>query len=156
MSGRRILVINGPNLNMLGKRETSIYGHITLDDINSSINELASELQLKVDFFQSNHEGLIIDKIHSAIDQYNGIMINPGAFTHYSIAIRDALVASGLPVVEVHLSNIFARERFRHHSVISDIAAGVICGFGVNSYLLGLQAISEIIKKKTGDTIEED
>jgi len=141
MPGKKILVIHGPNINMLGTRETEIYGASSLEDLNNLINESALARQIKVEIFQSNHEGSIIDKIHSAVGQFDGIIINPGAYTHYSIAIRDALVAAGLPVVEVHLTNIFAREDFRHHSVISAVAEGVICGFGFNSYYLALEAI---------------
>ena len=151
MSGKRILVIHGPNLNMLGKRETETYGASSLENLDSFITESALARHIQVDIFQSNHEGLIIDQIHNAVGQFDGIIINPGAYTHYSIAIRDALAAIGLPVVEVHLTNIFARESFRHHSVISAVTDGVICGFGFNSYHLALEAIAAKIVEKKGE-----
>ena len=143
----RILVINGPNLNILGKREPDVYGRLTLGDINDSIEELAMELGCTVTFFQSNSEGKLIDTIQSAVDRYDGIIINPAAYTHTSIAIRDALAAVGLPFVEVHLSNIHRREEFRHKSLTAPLAIGQICGFGRDSYLLGLRAIFSAAKK---------
>jgi 3-dehydroquinate dehydratase-2 len=139
-----VLVINGPNLNLLGTREPGVYGTTTLAEIDTAVVALGSELGLRVDTLQSNHEGVIIDAIQAARDRYDAIVINPGAFTHYSIAIRDAIAAVGLPVVEVHLSNIQKREEFRHHSVISPVAVGTIAGFGAEGYLLGLRAAARL------------
>ncbi len=148
MSKHKILILHGPNLNLLGHREPKIYGYQTLADIDRLIKERASNLEIQVAAFQSNYEGQLIDRIQDARGNYNGIMINPGALTHYSYALRDSLTATGLPVVEVHLSNIHAREEFRRHSVISPVVTGVICGFGATSYLLGLEALLALIKKR--------
>lgn len=126
---------------MLGKREPEIYGHDTLDDINSHLSELSKGLNVLVSFYQSNHEGALVDSIQASSGKHQGILINPGAYTHTSVAIRDAIAAVALPTVEVHLSNIHQRESFRHHSYIAPVAIGQICGFGVNSYYLGLQAL---------------
>ena len=144
----KILVIHGPNLNLLGKREVDIYGGLTLDEINKLIEDKAKELQVNVEFFQSNSEGKIVDKISEARDVFAGLLINPAAYTHTSIAVRDAVESLDLPVVEIHLSNIYAREEFRHHSNIAAVAAGQICGFGSFSYILGLEALSRLINKK--------
>lgn len=143
----KILVLHGPNLNLLGTREPTIYGNITLNEINGAISSLANELGLEVSIVQSNSESALIDNVHSAIGLYDGILINPAAYTHTSIAIRDALSATALPVVEVHLSNIHNREEFRSRSFIAPIAVGQISGFGPDSYLLGLRAIYNHLTK---------
>ena len=144
----KILVIHGPNLNMLGKRETDVYGNATLDEINNAVKLLAKELGADVSFFQSNSEGKLIDIIHEAAGAYDAIVINPGGYTHSSVALRDAIAAVNIPAVEVHMSNIYSREEFRHHSFISPVAVGQISGFGVNSYLLGFRAAVEIVRSK--------
>jgi 3-dehydroquinate dehydratase-2 len=143
----RVLVLHGPNLNMLGQREPQIYGHTTLADINSMLTELGWELGVEVDSFQSNGEGDLVGKIQAARGQYAALIINGGAYTHTSVAILDALLAVDLPVIEVHLSNLYKREEFRHHSFIARAAVGQICGFGADSYLLGLRAAVGLIKK---------
>jgi len=142
----KILVIHGPNLNLLGTRETAIYGTTTLDDINRMVEEEAAKHALSVEFFQSNHEGDIIGRIHKAAGVHDCLIINPGAFTHYSIAIRDAIAAVGVPVIEVHLSNIYKREDFRHKSVTAPVSVGQISGFGPQSYVLAVRAAAEILK----------
>lgn len=136
-----ILVLHGPNLNLLGQREPGIYGSATLEDINGLLEREALGLQVKISILQSNHEGALVDAVHSAWGQHQGIIINAGAYTHTSVAIRDALAAVKIPTVEVHLSNIYRREAFRHHSYIAPIAIGQISGFGSDSYLLGLRAL---------------
>ncbi|MCL5935458.1 MAG: type II 3-dehydroquinate dehydratase [Clostridia bacterium] len=141
------MVIHGPNLNLLGVREPGVYGLATLDKINALLLDTAKELKLTVDFFQSNSEGEIIDCIHRALGQVQAIIINPGAYTHYSIAIRDALAAVAIPTVEVHISNVQAREEFRRHSVIAPVAVGTIAGFGIQSYVLALRAVDALLNK---------
>jgi len=145
---KTILVINGPNLNLLGIREKSIYGAETLDSIRQRLENLAEKNSVNLHFFQSNSEGAIIDKIHQARENVDVILINPAAYTHTSIAIRDAILSAGIPVIEIHLSNIFSREEFRHQSFISPVAKGIISGFGVNSYVLGFLAAIDIIKSE--------
>jgi 3-dehydroquinate dehydratase-2 len=141
-----ILIIHGPNLDILGKRDKNLYGELTLKEINSLIKNKAKEQNLNIDFFQSNFEGEIIEKIHQAMDgNVDGIIINPAAFTHYSIAIRDAIEAITIPVIEVHLSNIYSREDFRSKSVIAPVCKGQITGFGYNSYLLALEMLRLMI-----------
>jgi 3-dehydroquinate dehydratase II len=147
VAGATILVLNGPNLNLLGVREPATYGHDTLADIEEGCLERAADLDLAVDFRQSNHEGQLIDWIQEARENADGIILNAGAYTHTSIAILDALKASELPVVEVHLSNIHRRESFRRHSYVSEAAQGVICGFGAQGYLLALEAMARLIKR---------
>jgi 3-dehydroquinate dehydratase II len=145
-----ILVIHGPNLNLLGRREPDHYGNLTLDIINSLLEDAAQKEGIAIRVFQSNSEGDLVNAVHNAIGACDGILINPGAYTHTSIALRDALAAAGIPVVEVHLSNIYSREDFRKHSYISGIALGVISGFREQSYLLGLQALVAHTKKAFG------
>lgn len=146
MSQFSILVLHGPNLNLLGLREPEIYGSTTLAKINQLLQEDASRLQVELFCLQSNHEGALVDAIQDARNQHQGILINPGAYTHTSVAIRDALAAVEIPIVEVHLSNIYQREPFRHHSYIAPIAIGQISGFGAASYRLGLQALVDYLK----------
>jgi len=142
----KLLVLHGPNLNLLGRREPELYGTLTMEEINRSIGQLATELGCSVSFFQSNSEGALIDAIQAAADKVDGILINPAAFTHTSIAIRDALSSVKLPFVEVHLSNIHRREEFRHTSLTAPLAVGQISGFGRDSYLLGLRALFSYLK----------
>jgi 3-dehydroquinate dehydratase-2 len=142
-----ILVLHGPNLNLLGKREPGIYGSVTLEAINSQLQQVASLLQVDLVCVQSNHEGVLIDQIHTALNVHDGLLINAGAYTHTSVAIRDAIAAVNVPTVEVHLSNIYRREEFRHHSYIAPVAIGQISGFGADSYRLGLHALVNHLRK---------
>ncbi len=142
------LVLHGPNLNLLGQREPDIYGSLGLDSINSLLEAEGAKLNVKVSFMQSNHEGALVDSIHESLGKHQGILINAGAYTHTSLALRDAISAVELPTVEVHLSNIYRRENFRHHSYISPVVIGQISGFGVQSYLLGLQALVHHLRKE--------
>ncbi len=138
---KKILVLNGVNLNMFGKRDPKQYGTITLAEIDTKLQELAQELGVEVESFQTNHEGTMCERVHQAfVDKVDAVVINAGAWTHYSIGLRDALAILTVPIVEVHMSNVHAREPFRHHSVFAEIAKGQICGFGAESYLLGLRA----------------
>ena len=142
---KKILVIHGPNLNMLGQREPEIYGDQSLDEINAQLLKLGEKLGMEIDTFQSNHEGEIVDRIQLAVGSCDGILINPAAYTHTSIAIRDALSLMDIPVIEIHLSNIYKREPFRHKSLIADIAAARISGFGAQGYLLALQGLVKML-----------
>lgn len=143
----KILIVNGPNLNFLGKREPDIYGNNTLEDINGLLEKESAKLSkdLMLEFFQSNSEGEIVSKIQEAFGNYDGILINPAAYTHTSVAIRDALLSTGIPTVEVHISNILKREEFRHKSYVSGVSVGVVSGFGINSYVLGLKGLFDTL-----------
>ena len=141
----RILIINGPNLNLLGQREEDIYGKDTLDDIMKNCKKKGKEANVEIDFYQSNYEGEIINKLHEVEKSYDGLIINPAAFTHSSIAILDSLRAIKKPKIEIHLSNIYSREEYRKKSITSEGVDGLICGFGGNSYILGIEAISKLI-----------
>ena len=143
----KILILNGPNLNLLGKREPDIYGKMSLEEINKKVTKEANLLETEVSFLQSNHEGDIVEQIQKADGVYDGIIINPAAFTHTSVAVKDAIAAVSVPVVEVHLSNIHAREEFRQKSITAGSAKGVITGFGWYSYILGLEALRSILLK---------
>lgn len=145
---KKVLFILGPNLNMVGIRDKNIYGTETAESINNQVKEWAKELHLDLEIYQSNHEGDIIDKIHSAYGNKDGIMINAGALTHYSYALHDAIEAVHIPTIETHMSNIYARDEFRHKSVISAVCAGSIAGFGKESYYLGLSALVKIFEKQ--------
>lgn len=144
----KILIIHGPNLNMLGKREPEIYGAMTLEELNSLLTKDARAMHSQVEFFQSNSEGEIVSAIQDAMDKFDGIVINPGAYTHTSVAIRDALLSSGLPVAEVHISNVFKREEFRHKSFVSGVSVGVVSGFGADSYHLGLRGLVNYLQSR--------
>lgn len=143
---KKILVIHGPNLNLLGKREPAIYGKVTLNSINNELKKVARKRKALLILKQSNHEGEIVDLIGKAQGKFSGILINPAAYTHTSVAIRDAIAASGLPTVEVHLSNIYSREEFRKKSLVSPVAKGTIAGFGAKSYTLGLEALIDLLE----------
>ena len=143
-----ILLINGPNLNLFGTREPEIYGNKSLNDIEKDLTKVAQEKSVNLECFQSNHEGEIVDKIHDSVNKIQGILINAGAFTHTSISIRDALIGSKIPFVELHISNIFSREEFRKDSFLTDKAIGIISGFGISSYSLALDGIIQYLRSK--------
>ncbi len=145
---KRILVLNGPNLNLLGSREPAIYGNVTLAGIETNLRGFAAEIGVELEFVQSNHEGELVDAIQQARERFDGAIVNLGAYTHTSLAIRDAFLAAPLPFIEVHLSNIFRREEARHHSVIADLAVGMITGLGAQGYLLALDAIVMAIRNE--------
>lgn len=145
--GRRILVLNGPNLNLLGRREPDHYGRTTLKEIEDEVRSYADSRGVEIRFVQSNHEGVLIDRIHEAIGWADAMIINAAALTHSSVGLRDAIIAAAIPTVEVHLSNIYRREEFRHHSLIADVAAGQITGFGAFSYRLGIEAVLHLLDK---------
>ncbi len=147
----KILILHGPNLNLLGTREPEMYGSLTLDDINNKLVELGKKLGAEVTCLQSNHEGALIDALQDARTSAEGVLFNPGGYTHTSIALRDAISAIHLPVIEVHLSNVYAREEFRHISMISAVCKGKIVGFGWRSYLLGLRGLIEILQQEHAD-----
>ena len=143
----KVLVLNGPNLNLFGQRETNVYGTVTLAAIESQVRELAGQLGVDVEFYQSNHEGNLVDKIHQSQGVFDAVVFNPGAYGHYSIAIRDAVASVPVPFIEIHMSNVHAREEFRQRLVIAPVCAGQITGMGVSSYLLGLRAAVELAGK---------
>jgi 3-dehydroquinate dehydratase II len=147
MANVQILVLNGPNLNLLGKRQPEIYGNLTLSDIEQQVRALAEELGVEIDFRQSNSEAELINWIHAAAGKFGALVINPAAYTHTSLALRDAISAVGIPTVEIHISNIHRREPFRHHSYIAEVAVGQIAGFGATSYLLGIRAAVGLLQK---------
>jgi 3-dehydroquinate dehydratase-2 len=145
----KILVVHGPNLNMLGKREKDIYGNVSIDSINKKLKAMARKEAAEVDTLQSNYEGKVVETIQKAAGKYDALIINPAAFTHTSVAIRDAILAVDIPTIEVHLSNIYKREEFRHKSHIAPVVVGQIAGFGENSYYLAMRAALELAKKKS-------
>ena len=143
----KIIILNGPNLNLLGEREKEQYGNITLKDIEKNCNEYANMNKIKLSFFQSNLEGELVDQIQNSRDNHDGLIINAGGYTHTSVAIHDALKILNIPIIELHISNIYNREEFRHKSLISKVAKGVICGFGANGYLMSLKAMNKFLEK---------
>jgi 3-dehydroquinate dehydratase-2 len=147
MAKKKVLILNGPNLNLLGKRQPEIYGKLTLAQIEQKVRMLARELGIEIEFRQSNNEGELVNWIQEAANKFGAIVINPAAYTHTSLAMRDAVSALGIPTVEIHISNIHQREPFRHHSFIAEVAVGQIAGFGVDSYLLGLRAAADLIQE---------
>jgi 3-dehydroquinate dehydratase-2 len=142
---KKILVIHGPNLQLLGKREPAVYGKVTLEQINTALRKIAKKRKVALQIVQSNVEGRIVDLIGKSKNRFSGLLINPAAYTHTSVAIRDAISGTGIPAVEVHLSNIHSREEFRHTSLITPVAKGTVLGFGMNSYILGLEALIDLI-----------
>ncbi len=145
----RFLVLNGPNINMLGRRDTGFYGVKTLDEVNDEIRSVASRIGVEVEFFQSNHEGSLVDCIQEARDRIDGLIVNGGALTHYGLTLKDALIDARLPFIEVHLSNPLARDEFRRHSVLSDIARGQIAGFGWRSYTSALEILAALVEEES-------
>ena len=148
----RIAVVHGPNLNLLGRREPELYGAATLSDVDEALATLGREIGVQLSAFQSNSEGALVDHVQSRAGEVDGFLVNAGAYTHTSVALRDALLGVSLPFVEVHLSNVFAREPFRHHSYLADRAVGVVAGFGVESYLLGLRALHSHLRRTREQT----
>ena len=144
---KKIIILNGPNLNLLGEREKNQYGNFTLKDVERKCNEYSNENDIKLTLFQSNIEGELVDKIQNSRDSQDGLIINAGGYTHTSVAIHDALKILKIPIIELHISNIYNREEFRHKSLISKVAKGVVCGFGINGYLMSLQAMNKFIEK---------
>ena len=145
---KKIIILNGPNLNLLGEREKDQYGSVTLEDIENSCNDYAAENKLQLSFFQSNIEGELVNQIQDSRNHQDGLIINAGGYTHTSVAIHDALKILKIPIIELHISNVYNREEFRHKSLISKVAKGVICGFGADGYLMSLQAINKLIKNE--------
>jgi 3-dehydroquinate dehydratase-2 len=152
----RILVLNGPNLNLLGTRETDVYGTATLDSILADLRVAAAEHGIEIDDIQSNSEGALVDALHDARSSADGVIFNPGAYTHYSIALRDAIASISIPVVETHLSNVHAREEFRHTSVVSAVCLGVVAGFGADSYLIALDALRRHLEHQVSPSTRTD
>ena len=143
----KIIILNGPNLNLLGEREKNQYGNLTLKDVEKNCNDYAKQNKIQLSLFQSNIEGELVDQIQNSRNSQDGLIINAGGYTHTSVAIHDALKILQIPIIELHISNIYNREEFRHKSLISNIAKGIICGFGVNGYLMSLQAMNKFIEK---------